>query len=145
MEKINYIGLSKEISFNALKKGNINVMWTSKNIETDNGFDIVSHEGNKKEYIGVKATVDTDIFNITEKELRIMKNFSDKEDSDYVIHRYRFNEGKVEKFNIYEYDKERNVLVDVIDDTNICTITPITGVAQYACTPKKITKKYELK
>lgn len=145
MENINYIGLSKEISYNALKRGNVNVRWMSKNIETDNGFDMVSYEGKKKEYIGVKATVDTDIFNITEKELRVMKTFSEKEDSDYVIHSYKFKDGKVEKFNIYEYDKEHNALVDVIDDTNICSIAPIKGTAQFACTPLKITKKYELK
>ena len=135
---------SKEMSYRALKIGNGNVHWLSEKTGTDNGFDLVSVEGMKREFIGVKATEGTDIFNITANELRVMQDFCGKEDT-YLIHRYRFEEDKVVAFNIYEYDKEHNALVDVIDDTNICTIAPIKGTAQYACTPLKITKKYELK
>ena len=135
---------SKEMSYRALKIGNGNVKWLSEKTGTDNGFDLVSVEGKKRDYIGVKATEDTDIFNITANELRVMKDFCGKEDS-YLIHRYRFEGDKVIAFNIYEYDQEHNALVDIIDNTKVCSILPIKGTAQFACTPAKITKKYELK
>ena len=136
---------SREISYRALKIGNASVKYSRKECETDNGFDMMCIEGEKKVYIGVKATEGTDIFNITDHELRVMQDLSKTEDQEYIIHRYKFLDKKVDKFNIYRYDNEHNVLVDSQDHSEICIIAPIKGTAQYACTPLKGSKKYELK
>lgn len=137
---------SREISYRALKLGHGSVQCLPERIDTDNEVDFVSIEGGKKVYIDVKATEGTDIFNITSTELGYMKDSSKKGDSySYIIHRYRFDGDELTSFNMYEYDKEHNVLVDIRDNTKICSIAPIKGTAQFACTPLKITKKYELK
>lgn len=137
MSNIDYKRISKEISYNALKKGNGSVWWLTKNSDTDNGFDMISVEGNSRELIGVKATAYQDAFCITDTELMMMD--TPRPNMKYIIHRYRFNEGEVVSFNMYAYDSNKNVLVDVIDDTNICTIEN-GSESEYICTPKKIEK-----
>lgn len=137
MSNINYKEMSKEISYNALKKGNGSVWWLTKGKDTDNGFDMISVEGQSRELIGVKATEGKDDFCITDTEFMMMD--TPKSNMKYFIHRYKFNDGKIESFNIYCYDTAKNVLVDIIDNTNICTIEN-GNKSEYICTPKKIEK-----
>ena len=137
MNNKDYKKISKEISYNALKKGNGSVWWLTKNADTDNGFDMISVEGKSRELIGVKATEGEDNFSITDTEFMMMD--TPRENMQYLIHRYKFSHGKIESFNIYCYDTNKNVLVDIIDNTNICTIEN-GNKSEYICTPKKIEK-----
>lgn len=136
MSNIDYKEMSKEISYNALKKGKGSVWWLTKGKNTDNGFDIISVEGKSKELIGIKAT-EGEEFSITDTEFMMMD--TPRKNVKYLIHRYKFNNGKIQSFNIYYYDTTKNVLVDIIDNTNICTIEN-GDKSSYICTPKKIEK-----
>ena len=72
-------------------------------------------------------------FNYTPLDFYANKLFT----SDHID--VEFIHGKIESFNIYCYDTNKNVLVDIIDNTNICTIEN-GNKSEYICTPKKIEK-----
>lgn len=130
---------AKEISYNALKKGNLNVtMLPEKDV-----FDILSFEQGSKNYILVKATEKEEDFSLSCGELFLLK--SEEKESNYLIHRYRFDNDKVESFNIYKYDKENDMLVDIIDKSIKCTIEPIVNEdsIKHICTPKKLKKEFQ--
>lgn len=136
--------IAKEISFNALKQGYGSVSWIKKDKDNNTGFDILSIQGQKREIVGVKVTEYTDVFTISNAELRAM---TESKETQYIIHRYRFNNKRITSFNIYTFDKEKNILIDMVDKTNICTLKPKVlnkdgvQVIVYDCTPQKIKKE----
>ena len=129
--------LSKEYSYEALKRGNGSVRLLSKGIANDDGLDILSIEGDTKELIGVKAITEKEELVISDVELRTMDECSGREKTDYIIHRYVFNNNKVTSFNMYRYDRENKVLIDLIDSSNVLSINKESKTKKYVCVPQK--------
>ena len=128
--------LSKEYSYEALKKGNGSVMLLSKGISNNDGLDIISIEGDSKELIGVKAITEKEDLIISDIELRTMDECSEREKTYYIIHRYIFSDNKVTSFNMYKYDRKNKVLIDMIDNSNVLSINR-EAEKKYVCVPKK--------
>ena len=132
----------REISYTALKNGGGCVRVLNNDDETMPGFDLESYEGEIKEYIGVKLTDETGVFTISNAELQAMNSSNDK--TNYVIHSYYIVDGKVQAFDIYKYDKNRNLLVDIINKKKVCTLESRvlnndgTSIVIYDCIPTKV-------
>ena len=132
----------REISYTALKNGGGCVRVLNNDDETMSGFDLESYEGEIKEYIGVKTTDETGAFTISNAELQAMNNSNDK--TNYVIHSYYIVDGKIQAFNIYKYDKNKKLLVDMIDKKKACTLESRilnndgTSIVIYDCIPTKV-------
>lgn len=109
-----------EIAYTALKNGGGCVRVLSKDEKLDSGFDLESCEGERKDYIGVKIADKKGKFTISNAEYKAMNSSNDM--SEYVIHSYYVNDGKIESFNFYRFDKDSQLLVDELDNRNICTL-----------------------
>lgn len=59
-------------------------------------------------------------FTITSAEYKAMNDSNDN--TEYVIHSYFINDGTVESFNIYGFDKETQLLVDLVNKSKVCAL-----------------------
>ncbi len=132
--EVDYKKTATDISYNALRQSKACV---AKLKDPNQGFDleVVNGDGSKT-MIGVKASDDNNFY-LTCQELLAMQQFCCQ------IHRYKFKGNKIVSRNIYVYDREKNVLVDMADPKSICTIEQKTindngvQVIRHECTPKK--------
>ena len=132
--EVDYKKTAMEISYNALRQSKACV---AKLKDPNQVFDleVVNGDGSKT-MIGVKASDDNNFYLICQ-ELLAMQQFCCQ------IHRYKFKGNRIVSRNIYAYDKEKNVLVDIANPKSICTIEQKTmdvngvQVIRHECTPKK--------
>lgn len=109
-----------EIAYTALKNGGGCVRVLSKKEKLNSGFDLESREGERKDYIGVKIADKKGKFTISSAEYKAMNSSNDE--SEYVIHSYYVNNGKIESFSFYRFNKDSQLLVDELDNRNVCAL-----------------------
>lgn len=139
-----YNTLAEEYSYNGLINSNDKVIRVSRDCGSGYGFDLLSVNDDREDIITIKACDNMESFLLSKTEYNAMIKACNESNTNYYIHKYLFvkDEKTYRLFNIYEYDKSNNVLVDVKDDSNICNIERKefygkNGIlkTRYVCTP----------
>ena len=139
--------LAEELTYYSLKDGEVERV--TKECGAGYGFDLLALKDDNEVLISTKASVDNDGFLLSKKEHEVMVNSSILTNTKYYIYKFNFDDNnQVKSFNIYTYDRDNDVLVDVYDNSNTCGIEEriIKGKngkpkISYLCIPRKTLKK----
>ena len=102
--------------------------WNATKYGDGYGFCIVHlDKRNKKEVlITVKASRAGEDFSLNRIEYKVMRDAASLPNTEYLVIKYDCayskNRARVNSHQVYKYDKEKNVLVDVKDSSNICKL-----------------------
>lgn len=94
------------------------------------GYDILRIRKNSKKevLIQVKSCMNDHTFRLSRYEHKVMVEATKLPNSEYFIYKYNYGYDRekhadvVKSLNIYRYDSENNILVDINDENNICEI-----------------------
>lgn len=148
-EPSGYCNLAEEDAFNRFHDRRC--FWVSRDYGDGFGYDLLVHEKNHESLIEVKSTHGNAPFPLSRYEYKVMNDTSGLSTTDYLIYRYAYkridNSCIVEPvLTIYNYDKNRDILVDVNDSSNICGIEETFDFSRdnnrkkikYICTPSRV-------
>lgn len=139
--------IAKECSLRALKDTGIHMKVEDVNsiYGTGYGFDLLSHEPYGEMLVAVKSSDEAGAFRLSRQEYSLMRNSEDSLCTRYFVHSYIFDENNnVLSSLILKYDKENELLVDVMDESNVYNIEQRIRVRKgreilnYICTPVKV-------
>ena len=126
-EKSKWYAAAEQETYDLNKCNNDRCFWVTRDYGELFGYNFLIHRRTgQEELIGVKSSVDGDSFPLSRYERKVMYESADCPNTSYLIYKFKYTKSlgelKQTSLNIYRYDKENNVLVDVDDEDNICTI-----------------------
>lgn len=139
-----YNTAAEEYSYKLLVSDNKDgkVERVSRDYGTGYGYDLLSVYEKRELLVVAKGAYNIESFILSKTEYETMKKYS-----NFQIHKYMLNTNENRR-TIYRYDGVSNILVDLEDPTNICTIEEKISYKKnnvkkysYICTPAVI--KYE--
>lgn len=105
---------------------NCRASWVARYFGDGYGYDILSYDREtlKEKLIEVKSGYGNN-FKLTKNEHKTMVEATNNSNCEYYIYKYTRNAINNNIYlTIYKYDKEKDLLVDINNKNNICTLTP---------------------
>lgn len=136
---------AEHLTYYYLGKGE--TIWVAKDCGDGYGYDVINvDKSRKKETLAeTKTTHNSENFKLTRVEHKVMLESADCPHTIYKIFKFNLDtNNRIISFRVYVYDKDNNVLIDTLDDTNICNIVPRIdenfNKVEFVCVYQKIKK-----